>query len=169
MRNLQLIGIAATVVAAPVAILVLRPQPAPAKRQPDVTLLQRLAEDSCRCERSHSGKTARDACWMSFNAAARPWRDEDEGSMLCGDPAEHSIHLRTGQTIVTRYISERSSLFCSKEEARTAQAAYDAAERLRERDPSAPSGDDVLDRLALEFARGDKPQLVSNGSGCTSG
>lgn len=135
---------------------------------PKIARLQALALHSCQCERRHEGKKDKEACWRPFYAAVAPVAPSEEGLMLCGDPAEHFIELPTGETIVTRYVSS-TALFCTKDEARIAQAAYNEAQLRREKDRTAPAPDDILEQLAAKFARGDLQQTARRDVGCTSG
>jgi hypothetical protein len=178
MNRIWIAGGSAAIVLAGAALLVARPHapassgtpgPAAPTKRPDVVALRSLAVQSCNCERSHYGKSEKNACWKPFNAAIKPWQSGDEGFMMCGDPTEQSIELTTGETIVTRYVSERGAEFCTVDEARAGEAAFDKAERIREHDPKAPSGDDVLDRLAAEFARGQRAEVALKEGGCTTG
>ena len=178
MNRIWIVGGSVAIVLASAAVLVARPNAhassgrpghAALTKRPNVAALKSMAVRSCNCERAHKGQAAKTACWKPFYAAIKPRQVGDEGIMMCGDPTEHSIELATGETIVTRYLSERAAEFCTVEEARIGQAAYDKAERIREHDPKAPSGDDVLDRLAAEFERGRSAEAALAEGGCTSG
>jgi hypothetical protein len=135
---------------------------------PKVARLQALALRSCQCERQHEGKKDKAACWRPFYAAVAPVEPEEESFSLCGEPSRRAVELRTGEEIVTRYV-HYTATFCTSDEAKIAQAAYDKADRRRRADPRAPDPDTVLATLAEKFARGDRLQTARRDVGCTTG
>lgn len=174
-----LIGTGAVALGSAIA---LHPVPLPPKASAslDERGLQRLADNSCRCERS-AGAKGKKSCWAAFDAQM-PEKDSTQEFTTClpiprtircrmTDPTKgHDDSLMdppSGPCVTTDYIYEGGNgevRLCSSQEAA-------AVERVWNREVVAGSrrtGTPIADRLAHDLAAGNTVPDTSGPGLCTS-
>jgi hypothetical protein len=173
-----LIGLVAVALGTAVAL-----HPAPIPAELDEARLQRLAERSCKCERS-AGPGGKKACWSEFDRQLPPPGESGtdaftacipiEMEIRCGGTGEEkhlpggSMAIDQGPCVTMRYNyigGGGSVILCTQAEAAAVERVFNSEVRPdRDGQYSTP----IANKLARDLAAGKPIPNVSGPGSCTS-
>jgi len=97
--------------------------------------LQSEATEACKCARVMTNAKGMKACWTHFNKRVEKLPRGVQAS-ACDPIAEQGMCFGNGDCVVTGYaVNGKGGLLCTSEEARTAEAIWNAAVRSTGRAP----------------------------------
>jgi hypothetical protein len=128
--------------------------------------LQAEATEACKCARVMSDAKGMQACWSHFNKRVEKL-PRGMKSSACDPVAEQGMCFGNGDCVVTGFeVKGKGGLLCTREEARTAEAIWNAAVRRRAQDKAAEDPDAALARAVDALARGDPVERAGAAAGC---
>ena len=128
--------------------------------------LQSEATEACKCARVMTNAKGMQACWTHFNKRVEKLPRGVQSS-ACDPIAEQGLCFGNGDCVVTGYeVNGKGGLLCTREEARTAEAIWNAAVRRRAQDKAAEDPGTALERAVEALARGDPVERPAAAPGC---
>jgi len=128
--------------------------------------LQSEATEACKCARVMTNAKGMKACWTHFNKRVEKLPRGVQAS-ACDPIAEQGMCFGNGDCVVTGYaVNGKGGLLCTSEEARTAEAIWNAAVRRRAQDKAAEDPDTALAQAVEALSRGDPVDRPGAAPGC---